>query len=82
MNAENPQQIQDSSGSSDIVPLDPTLLYSGSLIVRTSEATAQVGDTVQILVTITNNGLVDWNPVSLYIPVPNGTQFVSFVVPD
>ncbi len=81
-NAENPQQTTIDSGSTVINPVDPTLLYSGSLSLGTSEATAHVRDTVQILVTITNTGLVDWCPVSVYLPVPNGTKFVSFVVPD
>lgn len=82
VNAENPQQIMNDSSSTVPYPVDPTLLYSSSLSLVTSEATAHVGDTVQILVTITNTGLVDWGHVSVYLPVPNGTKFVSFVVPD
>jgi uncharacterized repeat protein (TIGR01451 family) len=80
VNAENPQQVQNSPTVP--YPADPTMLYSSSLFLATSETTAHVGDTVQIIVTLTNTGLVDWNPVSLYIPIPNGTQFVSSVVPD
>jgi uncharacterized repeat protein (TIGR01451 family) len=65
-----------------IYPMDPTLLFSGSLYVGVSQSTVKVNDTVQIIVTATNTGLVDWCPVKIYMPVPPNTQFVSFVVPD
>lgn len=80
VNAENPQQIANNSSST--APLDPTSLFLGSLSLGTSETTAHVNDTVQIVVTMTNTGLVDWSPVSIYIPIPNGLQYVSFIVPD
>lgn len=79
VNAENPQQTITDTGFNVV---DPTLMFSGSLNLVTSETTAHVGDTVQIRVTLINTGLVDWCPVSVYIPIPNGTQFVSFAVPD
>jgi uncharacterized repeat protein (TIGR01451 family) len=63
-------------------PMDPTLLFSGSLSIGVSQSTVKVNDTVQIIVTATNTGLVDWCPVKIYMPVPPDTQFVSFVVPD
>jgi uncharacterized repeat protein (TIGR01451 family) len=81
VNAENPEQIT-TNNSSFTAPLDPTMLFSGSLSLATSETTAHVNDTVQIYVTLTNTGLVKWNHLSIYIPLPNGTQFVSFIVPD
>lgn len=62
-------------------PMDPSLLFSYSLTVNAPE-TAQVNDTVQIIVTATNTGLVDWCPIGLNMPLPPDTQFVSFVVPD
>lgn len=62
-------------------PIDPSLLFSYSLTVNAPE-TAQVNDTVQIIVTATNTGLVDWCPIGLNMPLPPDTQFVSFVVPD
>jgi uncharacterized repeat protein (TIGR01451 family) len=82
VNAENPQQVTNDSSSTVTYPVDPTMLYSSSLSLITSEATAHAGDTVQIIVTLTNTGLVNWNNVSLYIPIPNGTKFVSSVVLD
>jgi uncharacterized repeat protein (TIGR01451 family) len=80
VNAENPQQVQNSPTVP--YPVDPTSLCSGTLYVGTSETAAHVGDTVQIIVTLTNTGSVDWSPLSLYIPIPNDTKFVSFIVPD
>lgn len=62
-------------------PMDPSLLFSYSLTVNAPE-TAQVNDTVQIIVTATNTGLVDWCPIGLNMPLPPDTQFVSFIVPD
>lgn len=82
MNAENPPQTTTDSGSNIEYPVDPTLLYSGTLSLTTSKTIVNVNDTVDIMVTLTNTGLVDWSPVSVYIPIPNGTQFVSFIVPD
>ncbi|MTK64047.1 MAG: DUF11 domain-containing protein [Methanobacterium sp.] len=62
-------------------PMDPSLLFSYGLAIN-SPTTAQVNDTVQIVVTATNMGLVDWCPVLIYMPLPPDTQFVSLVVPD
>jgi hypothetical protein len=65
-----------------LFPMDPGLLYCGLLSVSVSQSTVHVNDTVQISVTAENNGLVDWCPLKIYMPVPSDTQFVSFVVPD
>ena len=62
-------------------PIDPSLLFSYSLTVNAPE-TAKVNDTVQIIVTATNTGLVDWCPLKISTPLPPDTQFVSLVVPD
>jgi hypothetical protein len=61
-------------------PMDPSLLFAYGLSVSAPD-TANVNDTIQIIVTPTNMGLVDWCPLKIYIPVPPNTQFVSFVVP-
>lgn len=82
MNAENPPQTTIDSGSNIEYPVDPSLMFSGTLSLKASETTVDVNDTVDIIVTLTNTGLVDWSPVSVYMPIPNGTQFVSFAVPD
>ncbi|UTB31794.1 MAG: Ig-like domain-containing protein [Methanobacterium sp. ERen5] len=82
VNAQNPQQATNNPSSIVTIPVDPTVFYSSTFDLGTSEPTAHVGDKVQILVTITNTGLVDWCPVSVYLPVPNGTKFISFTVPD
>ncbi len=62
--------------------IDPTLLYSGLLTIQVSQSTVHVNDTVEIVVTATNTGLVDWCPLKIYMPVPPGTEFVSFVAPN
>ncbi|MTK63402.1 MAG: hypothetical protein F8N15_02425 [Methanobacterium sp.] len=82
MNAENPLQTTTDSGSNIQYPVDPSLLFSGTLSLATSKTTVDAEDTVDIMVTLTNTGLINWSPVSVYIPIPNGTEFVSFVVPD
>jgi len=72
----------DTTNDDVLFPIDPALLYSGSLSVGVSQSTVHVNDTVQIVVTATNTGLVDWCPLKIFMPVPSDTQFVSFVVPD
>lgn len=72
----------DTTDDTVLIHIDPSLLYSGSLSVYVSKQTVHVNDTVQIVVTATNTGLVDWCPLKIYMPVPSDTQFVSFVVPD
>ncbi len=62
-------------------PMNPILLFSYGLNINAPE-TAKVNDTIQIMVTATNTGLVDWCPLKIYMPLPPNTQFVSFVVPD
>ncbi len=81
VNAENPLQVTNTC-STDPIITDPTLLYSGTLTVVVNPTTAHVNDTVQFIVTVTNTGLVDWSSLKIYIPIPKGLQFVSFVVPD
>jgi Domain of unknown function DUF11 len=76
-----PLEDNSSNDSVVVVPIDPTLLFSGSLSVQIIPTTAHVNDTVQIIITATNNGMVDWCPLTIYAPVPEGLQFVSFVVP-
>lgn len=71
-----------SSGGDDvIVPIDPTTLFSGYLTVSVNPQVAHVGDTVTITIIATNNGLVDWCPLKIYAPVPEGLQFLSFTAP-
>jgi hypothetical protein len=41
-----------------------------------------VGDTVTITVTPSNDDIVDWYPVLIYVPIPDGLGYVSHVVPD
>jgi PKD repeat protein len=41
-----------------------------------------VGDTVTITVSASNDMIFDWYPVQVYVPIPNGLQYVSHVVPD
>jgi uncharacterized repeat protein (TIGR01451 family) len=65
-----------------VLPIDPTTLFNGYLTVSVNPQVANVGDTVTITVTATNNGLVDWCPLKIYMPVPDGLQYMSFVVPD
>ena len=76
-----PLEDNSSNDSVVVVPIDPTLLFSGYLSVQFVPTTAHVNDTVQIIITATNNGLVDWCPLTIYAPVPDGLQFISFVVP-
>lgn len=54
-----PLDDNSSNDSVVLVPIDPTLLFSGYLSVQFVPTTAHVNDTVQIIVTATNNGLVD-----------------------
>ena len=65
-----------------VLPIDPTTLFSGSLTVSVNPQVAQTGDIVTITVTATNTGMVDWCPLEIYMPVPGGLQYMSFVVPD
>lgn len=81
VNADNPQQTTTDSDS-NIIPLDPTLLYSGSLTISAKPETVHVNDTVQILVTMTNTGLVNWNSVTVSIPILKGLEFISYELPD
>ncbi|HEX3013864.1 MAG TPA: chitobiase/beta-hexosaminidase C-terminal domain-containing protein [Methanobacterium sp.] len=62
--------------------LDPTTLFSGYIVVGFNQTTAHVNDTVLITVTANNNGLVNWSPVKIYAPIPDGLQYVSHIVPD
>lgn len=61
-----------------LLPINPLELYDGSLYVKFLQNTAHVNDTVQIEVTASNNGFCDWCPLMIYVPVPNGLQFLSF----
>jgi uncharacterized repeat protein (TIGR01451 family) len=65
-----------------VYPIDPATLYSGSLTVQINPTPIHVNDTIMIIVTATNTGTADWGQLKIYMPVPTGTQFVSFVVPD
>jgi len=56
--------------------------FSGYLSVEFDKTTANVGDTVTLTVTASNEGLDSWYPVEIYVPIPSGTQYVSHVVPD
>ena len=64
-----------------ILPIDPTALFMGSLSVKLNPTTLHVNDTVQIIITATNTGLVDWGNLTIYAPVPAGLQFISFEAP-
>lgn len=54
----------------------------GALSVEISPSNANVGDTVTIYVSVENDDIKDWENVKLYVPIPEGLQFESFVVPD
>lgn len=41
-----------------------------------------VGDTVLIYVNVENTYVLDVYPVNVYVPIPDGLKYVSFVVPD
>ncbi len=71
------------SGDNDniILPIDPSDLFSGYLSINLNPATLHVNDTVQIIITATNSGLVDWGYLTIYAPVPTGLQFLSFEAP-
>jgi uncharacterized repeat protein (TIGR01451 family) len=56
--------------------------FSGYLSVEFDKTTANVGDTVTMTVTASNEGLDSWYPVKIYAPIPSGMQYVSHVVPD
>ena len=56
--------------------------FHGGLSVGVSSTNVKVGDTVTIDVTALNDGITDWENVKIYIPIPAGLQFESFVVPD
>jgi uncharacterized repeat protein (TIGR01451 family) len=56
--------------------------FSGYLTVEFDKTTANVGDTVTMTVTASNEGLDSWYPVMIYAPIPSGMQYVSHVVPD
>lgn len=63
--------------------VDPAVYnVNGNLFVEFNQTTANVGDTISITVTAVNNGLFDLSPVKVYAPLPEGLQFISFVVPD
>lgn len=50
--------------------------------VEISPTTAHVGDIVTITVSASNDDLVDWSPVIIYAPIPDGLKYLSHVVPD
>lgn len=50
--------------------------------VEVSPTTAHIGDTVTITVTASNDYLLDFSPVVVYAPIPEGLQYLSHVVPD
>lgn len=52
------------------------------LNVEVSPTSANVGDTVTITVSASNDALVDWYPVIIVAPIPEGLQYISHVVPD
>lgn len=56
--------------------------FSGYLSVEFDKTTVNVGDTITMTVTASNEGLDSWYPVEIYVPIPSGTQYVSHVVPD
>lgn len=56
--------------------------FSGYLTVEFDKDTANVGDTVTMTVTASNEGLDSWYPVKIYAPIPSGMQYVSHIVPD
>ena len=56
--------------------------FSGYLTVEFDKTTVNVGDTVTMTVTASNEGLDSWYPVQIYVPIPSGMQYVSHVVPD
>ena len=72
----------DTNNDTVVYPIDPALLYSGSLTIQIDPTTVHVNDTIEIIVTATNSGLVDWGQLKIFMPVPAGTQYVSFVVPN
>lgn len=52
------------------------------LSVEVYPTTVHVNSTVTITVTASNDGLLDWYPVEIYAPIPDGLEFLSFVIPD
>lgn len=52
------------------------------LNVEFNSTTAHVGDTVTITVSASNDALVDWYPVIVAAPIPDGLKYLSHVVPD
>ncbi|MGF7118608.1 Ig-like domain-containing protein [Methanobacterium oryzae] len=54
----------------------------GYINVGFNQTTAHVGDTVNIIVTVTNPSVEDWSKVSVYAPIPDGLKYVSHVVPN
>lgn len=56
--------------------------FSGYLSVEFDKTAVNVGDTITMTVTASNEGLDSWYPVEIYVPIPSGTQYVSHVVPD
>lgn len=56
--------------------------FSGYLSIEFDKTTVNVGDTVTMTVTASNEGLDSWYPVEIYAPIPSGMQYVSHVVPD
>ena len=77
----NPGGSQGDNGTVKL-PINPLLLFSGSISEEFSQSTAHVGDTVTLTITASNDGLVDWDPVVVSAPIPAGLEFISFIVPD
>ncbi|MGF7117583.1 hypothetical protein [Methanobacterium oryzae] len=50
--------------------------------VSVSPTTANVGDTVDITVTVFNGELVDLNTVKVYVQIPDGLEYRSHIVPN
>jgi uncharacterized repeat protein (TIGR01451 family) len=56
--------------------------FSGTLTVNIDRTSLKVGDTVNIYVIASNDGLGDWTNLKIYAPIPQGLQYVSHDMPD
>ncbi len=69
------------NNSTIIIPSNDDSLIFGHLFVLANQTTANVNDTVSIIDTVDNLGMINWQNVLVYIPIPKGLEYLSYSLP-
>ena len=70
------------NNSTIILPSNDDSLIFGHLFVLANQTTANVNDTVSIIDTVDNLGMINWQNVLVYIPIPKGLEYLSYSLPS